>query len=178
MNEEKKVEIASGKYFMKSTEMCLIGYKSLTNDRVEFRSKIANDIIVSDIKKNCQKPKQLYTIIDLMMPGSKKVEIFAKNNNLKSGWLSMGNELGERFLDSNKFSCAKCSKEIQEKRYKDLCSVNSFCTKCKDSKPNLLELEITNTLHSYHYCSVCSLTIIGIRFQCSVCESCNLCESN
>ena len=65
--------------------MCLIGYKSLTSERVEFRSKIANDIIISDIKKKSQKPDQLYTIIDLMMPGSKKVEIFAKNNNLKSG---------------------------------------------------------------------------------------------
>lgn len=33
----------------------------------------------------------MYEIIELMMPGAKKVEIFARNNNLRHGWFSIGN---------------------------------------------------------------------------------------
>lgn len=177
-NEEKKVEIAQGRFFMRSSVMCLIGYKSPSNDRVEFRSKIANDIIVADIKKNSQKPEQLYTIIDLMMPGSKKVEIFAQNNNLKKGWLSMGNEIGERFLDPKRFLCAKCDAEILGIRYKNMTTCLNYCQKCADlANKKLVLLEPSNNLHSYHKCYVCKKTIIGIRFQCRTCNSCNMCES-
>ena len=31
------------------------------------------------------------------MPGAKKIELFARNNNLRSGWFSLGNQLGEVF---------------------------------------------------------------------------------
>jgi len=31
------------------------------------------------------------------MPGAKKVEIFARNNNLRHGWFSIGNQLGETY---------------------------------------------------------------------------------
>lgn len=31
------------------------------------------------------------------MPGAKKMEIFARNNNLRQGWLSLGNQIGEVF---------------------------------------------------------------------------------
>lgn len=179
LNDEKKVEIATGRFFMRSSVICLIGYKSLPNDRVEFRSKIANDIIVSDIKKNWQKPDQLYTIIDLMMPGSKKVEIFAKNNNLKSGWLSLGNEIGERFLDVAKFFCKKCQSEIRGTRYKDLKNCANYCETCRNyENPEEVPLDLSNNLHAYHKCTLCLLPIIGIRFQCLVCDSTDLCESN
>ena len=179
LNGEKKVEIGPGRFFMRSSVMCLIGYKSPSSDRVEFRSKIANDIIVSDIKKNSQKPDQLYTIIDLMMPGSRKVEIFAKNNNLKSGWLSLGNEIGERFLDFPRFTCVKCKNEIKETRFKDLKTCQSFCTQCKTAaNPNLVHLEISNNMHSYQSCTNCRRIIIGIRYQCTACDNCNLCEGN
>ena len=31
------------------------------------------------------------------MPGSKKIEIFARNHNLRPGWFSIGNQLGELY---------------------------------------------------------------------------------
>jgi mRNA (2'-O-methyladenosine-N6-)-methyltransferase len=176
LSNETKVEIAKGKFFMRSSVMCLVGYKSPSGDRVEFRSKIANDIIVSDIKKNSQKPDQLYTIIDLMMPGCKKVEIFAKNNNLKNGWLSMGNEIGERFLDPLIITCETCCEKLQNFRWKDLKTSENFCEKCVSSKLNAVKLEINNNVHSYHNCISCKKTIIGIRFQCLKCDFCNMCE--
>lgn len=178
LNNETKVEITQGKYFMKSSVMCLVGYKSPSGDRVEFRSKIANDIIVSDIKKNSQKPDQLYTIIDLMMPGCKKVEVFAKNNNLKTGWLSMGNEIGERFLDPYIISCFGCGEVLFKERYKNMTSGKNYCEKCKNRDKSLIKLEINNNVHSYHNCKTCKKTIIGIRFQCLNCDFCNICEGN
>jgi mRNA (2'-O-methyladenosine-N6-)-methyltransferase len=33
----------------------------------------------------------MYEIIELMMPGAKKIEIFARNNNLRHGWFAVGN---------------------------------------------------------------------------------------
>jgi N6-adenosine-specific RNA methylase IME4 len=178
LNEEKKIEIAPGKYFMKSSDMCLIGYKSLNSDRVEFRSKIANDIIVSDIKKNSQKPEQLYTIIDLMMPGSKKLEVFAKNKNLKTGWLSMGNEISERFINPKKTNCFKCGSEVNLIKYKNLKTGKNYCEDCKESEISLIRLDVSNNLHSYQNCAACSNIIIGIRFQCTVCDNVNMCEGN
>ena len=40
---------------------------------------------------------ELYEIIELIMPGAKKIEIFARNHNLRPGWLSLGNQLGELY---------------------------------------------------------------------------------
>lgn len=63
---------------------------------------VHNDIIHSDTRKKSQKPEDIYTAIDLMVPGAKKIEIFARNNNLKKGWFSLGNELGSDFEHSLK----------------------------------------------------------------------------
>ena len=32
-----------------------------------------------------------------MMPGAKKIELFAKNYNLRANWFSLGNQLGDFF---------------------------------------------------------------------------------
>lgn len=36
-------------------------------------------------------------MIELMMPGSKKIELFSRNHNLRPGWFSLGNQLGDLF---------------------------------------------------------------------------------
>jgi mRNA (2'-O-methyladenosine-N6-)-methyltransferase len=47
------------------------------------------------------------------MPGSKKIELFARNNNLRKGWLSLGNQLGENYVNwKNTITCDECDKEI------------------------------------------------------------------
>ena len=35
------------------------------------------------------------------MPGSKKIELFARNNNLRPDWFALGNQLGETYLKWN-----------------------------------------------------------------------------
>lgn len=93
----RRAMVSHGFYFLHSTEMCIVGYKCPPGEKVEFRSKVSNDLIIADVRKKSQKPDQLYTVIELMMPGSKKIEVFARNNNLRGGWLSLGNQIGEVF---------------------------------------------------------------------------------
>ena len=56
-----------------------------------------------------------------MMPGATKCEVFARNNNLRAGWFSLGNQLGEQFDKwINNIICDKCAMTIPGgvKRYK------------------------------------------------------------
>jgi len=95
--KNNKIHISHGFYFLHSSETCLVGYKCPPNEYLEFNMRISNNLIVEEIKKKSQKPDQIYTIIDLLIPGANKVELFARNNNLKQGWLSLGNQLGENY---------------------------------------------------------------------------------
>ena len=50
---------------------------------------------MSEVRETSRKPDELYLMIDRLL-GSKrnsarKLEIFARENNLREGWLSLGN---------------------------------------------------------------------------------------
>lgn len=68
------------------------------------------------------------------MPTANKIELFARNNNLKKGWLSLGNQLGENYLDLKvAVHCHHCKNEIQleTKRYKSKVTANmDICDNC------------------------------------------------
>ena len=178
-NGGKKVVISKGDYFYHSTETCLVGYKCPPGERVEFRSKISNDLIIADIKKNAQKPDQLYTVIDLMMPGSKRIELFASNKNLRKGWLSLGFELGES-LTKNLEVCSSCSAVISQKRYKSKEKTQNYCQDCFQKKhfEECFQLsQDKKALHHYHKCSRCGMDpLLGVRFQCLDCRNREYCE--
>ena len=43
------------------------------------------------------------------MPTANKIELFARNNNLREGWLSLGNQLGENYVNLKaEVYCQKC----------------------------------------------------------------------
>ena len=89
--------------------MCLVGYKGSNERRVPHYSKISNNLIIAEIRKKSQKPDEMYDLIDLLMPKGKKIELFARNNNLRKGWLSLGNQLGENFERwNNSIQCNLC----------------------------------------------------------------------
>jgi len=98
-----------------------------------------------NVRGKSQKPEEIYQIIEKMMPGAKKIELFARNNNLKEGWLSLGNQLGENFQSwKNIIHCDNCSNKIEIgiKRYKSKIIHNyDICHKCYEkafvSKINL-----------------------------------------
>lgn len=86
-----------------------------------------------NVRGKSQKPEEIYELIEKMMPGSKKIELFARNNNLREGWLSLGNQLGENYHAwKNVITCDNCNNKINVgiKRYKskiipnyDICQI-------------------------------------------------------
>lgn len=74
----------------------------------------------------------------MLVPGAKKIELFARNNNLRPGWVSLGNQLGENYIKGgwkNIVNCDKCQKEIitGSHRYKSKFIANfDLCSTCYD----------------------------------------------
>jgi len=68
------------------------------------------------------------------MPGAKKIEIFARNHNIRPGWLSLGNQLGELYEKwTEKIDCNHCNRQIKlnTPRYKSKKTVNyDLCKPC------------------------------------------------
>ena len=75
------------------------------------------------------------------MPTANKIELFARNNNLKKGWLSLGNQLGENYLDLKvEVHCHHCKNQIQlyTKRYKSKLTANiNICDNCINKSPQI-----------------------------------------
>jgi len=187
-----KVAITHGYYFLHSYEICLVGYKTVPGENVEFVPRVSNNVIFADINGKSEKPAEIYSIIELMMPGAKKIELFARNNNLRHGWFSLGNELGEEYIKyEQKIICDLCKQQIpiSSIRYKEKLKANcDLCENCVKSKiaEDLIEknyFKITNLrgkeqLHFYHKCDNCNANPInGIRFMCTQCENYDLCEN-
>jgi hypothetical protein len=137
-------------------------------------------------------------MIEKMMPGSKKIELFARNNNLRDGWLSLGNQLGETYQSwRNIITCDNCSELINVgiKRYKSKLIPNyDICERCYKTNLSTPDALINNhtarnffefknnvnedILHQYYCCNNCnSEPIWGNRFQCSKCDNFDLCEA-
>jgi mRNA (2'-O-methyladenosine-N6-)-methyltransferase len=183
-----KLHVSHGYHFMHSSEICLVGIKR----PCEFIGKVSNDVIFADVREKSRKPDELYHIIEAMLPGTTKIELFARNHNLRKGWLSLGNELGEHFRDwFNEFECDMCGTTILigEKRYKSRWHPNSdLCVNCYQqvvaaSVATANEwFELANdsaepVYHEYYECNQCrAYPLWGVRFHkepdMDLCEQC------
>jgi mRNA (2'-O-methyladenosine-N6-)-methyltransferase len=90
----------TGHWLNHSKEHCLVGIKGegpdkLIDKELNFNLKTDVDVIVSEVRETSRKPDELYGIIDRLIDkkDSKKLEIFARENNLREGWMSLGNQL-------------------------------------------------------------------------------------
>ena len=122
------------------------------------------------------------------MPTANKIELFARNNNLRPGWLSLGNQLGENYLNSRQVAkCDKCKTQIElgVKRYKSKTKANlDICEPCfkgsslKSQQFFLLDNNVDEEiLHEYLRCNICQAEpILGPRFKCNTCEDMDICE--
>ena len=54
-----------------------------------------SDIILSQRRGQSQKPVEIYELVEALVPGGTYLEIFARKNNLRDYWVSVGNELCE-----------------------------------------------------------------------------------
>lgn len=166
-----------------STQSCIVGYKCPATEKVEYRSKVSNELMIADVKDKAEKPDQLYAIIDLMMPGSKRVELFARNHSLKEGWLLLGNQLGQQY-DRGKltFTCKDCHKIITagETFGKSKSMANVYiCDACRCGNERdyyVLVAQEDEAFHQFYACTKCQdEPIYGPRFHCMECDCEELC---
>lgn len=184
------VFIGQGYYLLHSTEICLIGAKKdAEGNYLEVVQKVSNDLIFASTQKKSQKPEQMYHIIERMFPGARKVELFARNHNIRPGWFSIGNQLGVHYnWAHDDITCDECKRTIVvgQVRFKhrhvadrDLC--HACFSKSGESIDSYFELSNRydeQTFHEYYECNGCGANPLwGIRFTCQSCPDFDLCET-
>jgi len=80
-----------GFYLQHAKETCLVGRKGC--DPPSLNGGCCPDVVFAERRGQSQKPEQLYTLIESLVPQGKYLEIFARRNNLRNFWVSIGNEL-------------------------------------------------------------------------------------
>jgi len=86
-----KIAKGHGFYLQHAKESCLIGVKGKLNSN--FKKNIGSDIIFSQRRGQSQKPEEIYTTIEELVPNGFYLELFGRRNNLRDGWVTIGNEL-------------------------------------------------------------------------------------
>ena len=89
---------------------------------------------MSEIREKSRKPDELYQLIELIFPWAQKAELFARNHNLRRGWFSLGNQLGDQYrVWKQELHCDHCNGLIPvgKPRYKAKYKPNTdICQKC------------------------------------------------
>lgn len=85
----------TGHWLNHSKEHCLIGVKGNTS---KLNRNIDTDVLLAPVRETSRKPDEIYSLIERMAPGGRKVELFARPHNRRPGWLSLGNQLPGIYL--------------------------------------------------------------------------------
>jgi len=91
MTVNRRFAKGHGFYLQHAKETCLVGKKG--KDPPNMRGGICSDVIYSERRGQSQKPEELYELIETFIPDGKYLEIFARKNNLRNYWVSIGLEL-------------------------------------------------------------------------------------
>eukprot|EP01102_Stenamoeba_stenopodia_P022699 TRINITY_DN9553_c0_g1_i1.p1 TRINITY_DN9553_c0_g1~~TRINITY_DN9553_c0_g1_i1.p1 ORF type:complete len:377 (+),score=66.49 TRINITY_DN9553_c0_g1_i1:25-1131(+) len=82
-----------GFYLQHAKETCLVGVKGPVDDMGRVRRCLESDVIFAERRGQSQKPEQIYELVEALVPNGKYLEIFARRNNLRNYWVSIGLEL-------------------------------------------------------------------------------------
>lgn len=93
----RRIANGHGYYLQHAKETCLIGLKGDINKIPSLNNKkikgVCSDVIYSERRGQSQKPEEIYQYCEQLVPKGYYLEIFARRNNLRNGWFSIGNEL-------------------------------------------------------------------------------------
>ncbi|GAA5974319.1 hypothetical protein JCM11641_006734 [Rhodosporidiobolus odoratus] len=64
-----------------------------------FNTSLDTQVILAEVRETSRKPDELYEMIERVLGGKgrgRKVELFGREHNLRQGWWTLGNQLGNR----------------------------------------------------------------------------------
>ncbi|CAG8553929.1 6752_t:CDS:10, partial [Acaulospora morrowiae] len=80
----------TGHWLNHSKEHCLVGIKG---NPADLNRGLDCDVLVGEVRETSRKPDEIYGIIDRLVPGTRKLEIFGRKHNTRPGWMTLGNQL-------------------------------------------------------------------------------------
>ena len=88
----KKTAKSYGHFFQRAKEHCLVFRKGKVDTDTQGVTGVS-DVILARRRDLSQKPNELYDLVEKLCPGGKYLELFARDNNLRPGWTSVGNQV-------------------------------------------------------------------------------------
>ncbi|GAC72489.1 predicted N6-adenine methylase involved in transcription regulation [Moesziomyces antarcticus T-34] len=88
---------AGSSVLTRSVQHCLMGIRGTVRRSTDVRfvhCNIDTDVILSSERDMQCKPEELYQLIENFCLGTRRLELFGRNRNLRRGWLTVGLELG------------------------------------------------------------------------------------
>lgn len=88
-------------------EHCIVAFKKPSDSRTTdtcidasllwANRGIDTDVVVAEVRETSRKPEEIYSIIERIAPGRnhRRLELFGRKHNVRSGWLTLGNQLGD-----------------------------------------------------------------------------------
>jgi len=91
VTNSRRLAKSHGFYLQHAKEVCLVGRKGALPRRLV--PAACSDVIFAPRRGQSQKPTEIYDLIEHLVPDGKYLEIFARKNNLRNYWVSVGNEI-------------------------------------------------------------------------------------
>jgi mRNA (2'-O-methyladenosine-N6-)-methyltransferase len=92
VTNSRRMAKSHGFYLQHAKEVCLVGRRGKSPPGMSNKA-VGSDIIFAERRGQSQKPTEIYELIEELVPGGKYLEIFARKNNLRDYWVSVGNEV-------------------------------------------------------------------------------------
>ncbi|GAA5906386.1 mRNA (N6-adenosine)-methyltransferase [Sporobolomyces salmoneus] len=94
----------TGHWLNHSKEHCLVAVRRPDPSRPVripswFNKGLDTQVLLAEVRQTSRKPDELYEMIERVLGGKgkgRKVELFGRRHNLRDGWWTLGNQLGER----------------------------------------------------------------------------------
>ncbi|GAX75137.1 hypothetical protein CEUSTIGMA_g2581.t1 [Chlamydomonas eustigma] len=92
MTVNRRMAKSHGYYLQHAKEVCLVGKKGADPPGMQ-SGGVCSDVIFSERRGQSQKPEEIYQLIEELVPNGRYLEVFARKNNLRNYWVSVGNEV-------------------------------------------------------------------------------------
>lgn len=93
VTNSRRLAKSHGFYLQHAKEVCLVARRGKDPPGTTLNGKTASDVIFAARRGQSQKPTEIYELIEQLVPNGKYLEIFARKNNLRDFWVSVGNEV-------------------------------------------------------------------------------------